>query len=94
MEDIDGGLHPAVDGQSLDDEEKLKLSRVFVQLGFIALDQEPSNSCTVVPHGKRKRQLYSVLGKQHQHTVEVWTPPCVVVGVLCLVLGKQHQHIV
>ena len=23
MEDIDGGLHPAVDGQSLDDEMKM-----------------------------------------------------------------------
>ena len=26
MEDIDGGLHPAVDGQSLDDDDKLSSS--------------------------------------------------------------------
>ena len=32
MEDIDGGLHPAVDGQSLDedeDEDKEKLGRLI-----------------------------------------------------------------
>ena len=34
MEDIDGGLHPAVDGQSLDDEEQ---------------DEKGKLKCTLVP---------------------------------------------
>ena len=28
MEDIDGGLHPAVDGQSLDDDEMMMMGAV------------------------------------------------------------------
>ena len=30
MEDIDGGLHPAVDGQSLDDDDIYKYMQVLV----------------------------------------------------------------
>ena len=30
MEDIDGGLHPAVDGQSLDDEDEIALAATNV----------------------------------------------------------------
>ena len=35
MEDIDGGLHPAVDGQSLDEDEKKTL---FTPLSFKTTD--------------------------------------------------------
>ena len=34
MEDIDGGLHPAVDGQSLDEDEDI--DTIFAFYGYIA----------------------------------------------------------
>ena len=38
MEDINGGLHPAVDGQSLDEEMKMKMQYIgFVGVLFFCL---------------------------------------------------------
>ena len=35
MEDIDGGLHPAVDGQSLDDDEMKMISMSSLSAWFV-----------------------------------------------------------